>query len=233
MTAHVDKKRKQLYEKIIINEPKIGTPPVGNRQFLIEPATVEVIGVSFSGGQPIDGVEYGPSLMIKAGILDQLQDLGWVVKCPEKLPSYEHFKSSDEISDSKIKNASEVSQVTKSVFSDMKKVCRKGHFALTLGGDHSIALGTVAGSVSVYPDIGIIWVDAHGDINTPETSDSGNFHGMPISFLMGIATKDKEFDWLKPCLKKNRLVYIGLRDLDDGVFNIDCRRKEDNQRTQD
>ena len=61
--------------------------------------------------------------------------------------------------------------------------------ALTLGGDHSIAIGTVAGSAAVYPNLGVIWVDAHADINTPSSTSSGNLHGCPVSFLMGLAGK--------------------------------------------
>lgn len=71
------------------------------------------------------------------------------------------------------------------------------------------------------PDVGIIWVDAHADINTPRTSHSGNIHGMVLSFLMKLeeCSNVKEFDWLKhvPALKPERLVYIGLRDLDMGM----------------
>jgi arginase len=149
--------------------------------------------------------------------LDQLEDLGWVVKCPESLPSYEHFKNSD-ISESHkfLKNVKEVSDVTRHVAGLLKKVAKKGHMALTLGGDHSIAMGTVSASLSVYPDLGVIWVDAHADINTTETTDSGNLHGMPISFLMGLGEPVKEFEWLKPCLRRERIVYIALRDVDKG-----------------
>jgi arginase len=71
-----------------------------------------------------------------------------------------------------------------------------------------------------YPDACVIWIDAHADINTPETTESGNIHGMPVSFLLGIAGDIPEFSWVKPVLKPNRLVYIGLRDLDSGEKRI-------------
>jgi arginase len=67
------------------------------------------------------------------------------------------------------------------------QACSQGKLALTLGGDHSVAIGTVSGSASVYPGLGVIWVDAHADINTPLSTSSGNLHGCPVSFLMGLA----------------------------------------------
>jgi arginase len=157
--------------------------------------------------------------MLKAGLLDQLQNLGWVVHCAEKLQNYEQFRS-DENDDSHpiVRNVKYVSKVTQAVREKIKTVCKKGHLALTLGGDHSIGMATVSGACSVYPNLGVIWVDAHADINTVESTDSGNLHGMPVSFLLGLGSKVKEFEWLKPCLKVNKIVYIGLRDVDAGML---------------
>ena len=67
-----------------------------------------------------------------------------------------------------------------------------------------------------YPDACVVWVDAHADINTVETTGSGNIHGMPVAFLLGLGSKVEEYSWIKPVLKANRLVYIGLRDVDAG-----------------
>jgi len=77
-------------------------------------------------------------------------------------------------------------------------------------------MATVSGIKAKYPDACVVWVDAHADINTPATSDSGNIHGMPISFLLGLPGTDVApfSDWIKPCLKPSDIVYIGLRDLD-------------------
>ncbi len=117
--------------------------------------------------------------------------------------------------------------------------CQKGNIAVTLGGDHSLALGTISGSAAQYEDLTVVWVDAHAvstsdsrtessacdphissanafysgcqDINTPETTLSGNLHGCPVSFLLGIAGDVEPLRWLKPCLTPERIVYIGLR----------------------
>lgn len=71
-----------------------------------------------------------------------------------------------------------------------------------------------------HPTACVIWIDAHADINTPSTTDSGNIHGMPVAFLLGIAGSVPEFNWVKPVLKANKLVYIGLRDVDAGEKRI-------------
>ncbi|KIJ69161.1 hypothetical protein HYDPIDRAFT_105738 [Hydnomerulius pinastri MD-312] len=81
-------------------------------------------------------------------------------------------------------------------------------------------MGTISGTLDSYPEACVIWVDAHADINTSETTDSGNIHGMPVSFLLGLGEKIPEFSWVKPALKPERLVYIGLRDVDSGEKRI-------------
>lgn len=93
-----------------------------------------------------------------------------------------------------------------------------GKFVLSLGGDHSIAIGSLAGVLKARPDTGIIWVDAHCDVNTPITSASGNIHGMVLALLMGLVDPRTMpgFDWLtghRP-LRPEQLVYIGIRDVD-------------------
>lgn len=121
------------------------------------------------------------------------------------------------------------SAVTKEVSEQVYNHAKSGKLVLTLGGDHSIAIGTVSGSARATrerlgKDIAVIWVDAHADINTPETSDSGNIHGMPVSFLTGLATDDNEetFGWIKDHhrISPSKIVYIGLRDVDRGEKKI-------------
>lgn len=99
---------------------------------------------------------------------------------------------------------------------------------LTIGGDHSIAIGSISGTAKAARErlgreIAVIWVDAHADINTPETSGSGNIHGMPVAFLAGLAKGEGEvFGWLEEDMRISvkKLVYIGLRDVDSGEKRI-------------
>lgn len=90
---------------------------------------------------------------------------------------------------------------------------------LTIGGDHSLAIGTIAAAAAKYGDaLRILWVDAHADCNSPETSPSGNIHGMPLAFLLGLVDPKSVtgFEWLEPVISPHQVCYIGLRDVDEG-----------------
>ncbi|EKG21004.1 Ureohydrolase [Macrophomina phaseolina MS6] len=122
-----------------------------------------------------------------------------------------------------------VSAVTRKLSEQVYEHARQGRCVLTLGGDHSIAIGSISGTAKAVRErlgreIAVIWVDAHADINTPETSDSGNIHGMPVAFLTGLAKEDREdiFGWIKEdqMISVKKLVYIGLRDVDKGEKKI-------------
>lgn len=119
-----------------------------------------------------------------------------------------------------------VSAVTERLSQQVYEHAKEGKFVLTLGGDHSIAIGTISGTAKAIRErmggreMAVIWVDAHADINTPESSPSGNIHGMPMAFLTGLAKEEKPdiFGWLKKehLVSVNKLVYIALRDVDRG-----------------
>lgn len=115
------------------------------------------------------------------------------------------------------------SAVTQELSRQVYDHAKDGKMVLTLGGDHSIAIGTISGTAKAIRErlgreMAVIWVDAHADINTPEMSESGNIHGMPMSFLTGLAKGETEdiFGWMKgePAVSTRKLVYIGLRDVD-------------------
>ncbi|OBZ86841.1 Arginase [Choanephora cucurbitarum] len=180
---------------------------------------VAVIGVPFNGGQPRTGVEDGPIRLVEFGLLNQLEEMGYSVdyEANENIQSLRPTEDPDVLN---LKQPKYVSTVTQTVSNQILKAAQEGKFVLTLGGDHSVALATVSGVFGAYPDACLIWVDAHADINTPATTDSGNIHGCPLSFLTGIAGDHPDFRWVKPLLKTNRLTYIGLRDVDEGEKKI-------------
>uniref|UniRef100_A0A0W0FPE5 Arginase n=1 Tax=Moniliophthora roreri TaxID=221103 RepID=A0A0W0FPE5_MONRR len=181
--------------------------------------TAVIVGCPFRGGQPRLGVDKGPIHLVEAGLIDQLKELGWNVKF-DGHHQFEEIIAQDDPPIGKLKNPRFVSRVCRSVANVIGEHAQKGELPVTLGGDHSLAMGTISGTLDTYPDACIVWVDAHADINTPETTESGNIHGMPVSFLLGIAGKIPEFDWVKPALKANKIVYIGLRDIDSGEKRI-------------
>lgn len=167
--------------------------------------------------------------LIEAGLANQLKDdLEYDISYDGKVHHYEDIiPAADADADHRgMKKPRAVSAVTKKLSEQVYEHARQGRFVLTLGGDHSIAIGTIAGSSKAIRErlgreMAVIWVDAHADINTPETSDSGNIHGMPLAFLTGLASekeKDAPFGWLRDDqrISVSKLVYIGLRDVDRG-----------------
>ncbi|KAH0830725.1 Ureohydrolase [Lanmaoa asiatica] len=188
-------------------------------KFLPNPKTIAIVGCPFSGGQPKLGVDKGPIHLVEAGLIEQLQEIGWKVN----FDGHHQFEEIQAASDPPIgilKNPRLVSSVCKSVASVVGGHAKNGQLPVTLGGDHSLAMGTISGTLESYPEACVVWVDAHADINTSETTGSGNIHGMPVSFLLGLEEKAPEFSWVQPVLKPERIVYIGLRDVDAGEKRI-------------
>lgn len=168
--------------------------------------------------------------LIESGLVEQLKDdLKYNIHYDGQVHSYSSLLPSDDPDHRGMKKPRGVSAVTQQLSDQVYTHAREGRFVLTLGGDHSIAIGTISGTAKAIRErlgreIAVIWVDAHADINTPETSDSGNIHGMPVAFLTGLATEkqDAPFGWIKEEHRLNlkKLVYIGLRDVDRGEKKI-------------
>lgn len=164
--------------------------------------------------------------LIESGLVEQLRDdLEYKIHYDGQVHSYASLMPESDPDHRGMKNPRAVSAVTQQLSSQVYEHAREGRFVLTLGGDHSIAVGTVSGTARAIRErlgreIAVIWVDAHADLNTPETSESGNIHGMPVAFLTGLATEKPgaPFGWLQDVhrLSINKLVYIGLRDVDRG-----------------
>jgi arginase len=152
-----------------------------------------------------------------SGLLNKLNSLGWKINDCEKL-QFEY--SEPDPPSAGVRNPRSVGSATKKIYEKVYDSASKGQLCLTLGGDHSLAIGSIAATCRSRPDTVVFWIDAHGDINTPETSPTGNIHGMPVAFLMGMVKDVPGFDWLRPCLTSDRIVFIGLRDVDPGEKKI-------------
>jgi arginase len=156
--------------------------------------------------------------------LSQLRDeLNYKLHGHDAVNSYTDLVPKEDPPYRNMKNPKAVSGVTERICDQVYSHAKEGRMVLTLGGDHSIAIGTIAGTAKAVRerlgcDMAVIWVDAHADINTPEGSTSGNVHGMPVSFVTGLTKEDKPdyFGWLKKehLINLKKLVYIGLRDVD-------------------
>ena len=194
-------------------------PPASN--FLKE-KIVNLIQAPVALGQDLEGVDEAPEILLQNGLISQIESLGWKMGTISKienqnlkwnspyvpLPAHQHG--------SKIKFPMELGKTCEEIAALTKKSYEEEAFTLTIGGDHSIAIGSIGGALLARPNTGVIWVDAHGDFNTPETSPSGNIHGMPLSFLSGLMKHYSipSFDWLKNFLTPNQLVLIGIRSID-------------------
>lgn len=183
--------------------------------------------VAFSGGQAKEGVDVAPEFVLKAGLVQQLQEMDYnVILTDEKIHNYKEFFPETDEPVGIVKRPRTVGIVNKILTAQVYQHVKAGRIALQIGGDHSMAIGTISGVARgikerLGEDIRVIWVDAHADINTPETTETGNLHGMPLSFLLNLVKEKFEgLDWIEPCLKPENLVYIGLRDVDKAEKEI-------------
>lgn len=116
-----------------------------------------------------------------------------------------------------LRNLEAVVQASTKIADKVDKIMKEGSFPLVLGGDHSIAIGTLAGISKYFKRLGVIWFDAHGDLNTPETSPSGNIHGMPLAVSLGLGeTTLMQIGGYCPKIQPENIVIIGARSLDEG-----------------
>ncbi|XP_059770466.1 arginase-2, mitochondrial isoform X2 [Balaenoptera ricei] len=162
------------------------------------------------------GVEYGPTAVREAGLMKRLSDLGCHLKDFGDLSFTPVPK--DDLYNNLIVNPRSVGLANQELAEVVSRAVSGGYSCVTVGGDHSLAIGTISGHARHCPDLCVIWVDAHADINTPLTTSSGNLHGQPVSFLLK-ELQDKVpqlpgFSWIKPCISSPSIVYIGLRDVD-------------------
>ena len=195
--------------------------PVSKSQFLKSPV-LNLIQAPVALGQDLEGVDEGPGFLIQNGLIELIEGLGWKVKSnveinhPQLKWNSPHAPLPAHQQGVNIKFPIELGETCRQIAELAKQSNDKQAFTLTLGGDHSIAIGSIGGALLSRPNLGVIWVDAHGDFNTPETSPSGNIHGMPLSFLAGLMKhySISSFDWLKNFLSPEQLVLIGIRSLD-------------------
>ena len=141
---------------------------------------VDVIGVQMDFGAGTRGVNMGPAAIRYAGLVKGIEELG--LNCNDKgdLIPPQMGKTSENM-----RCYEQVHVINKKIFEEVTDSLEKGHFPVTLGGDHSIAAGSISATSSHYKNIGVIWVDAHGDWNNEESTMSGNMHGMPFSAVCG------------------------------------------------
>jgi len=179
---------------------------------------IRVIGVPLDLGQQRRGVDMGPSAVRVAGLEAKLESLGHEVEdCGNisvTLPEQKNF------GEPHARYLREITATCTNLADEVLHALEEEKTPLSIGGDHSLAAGSVSGVAEYYrregQHIGLIWIDAHSDINTPETSPSGNVHGMPLGAIMGLGGLDslsRLYDW-SPKIRPENCVLVGIRDVD-------------------
>ena len=179
--------------------------------------TVTLIGFPMDLGSGRRGVDMGPSALRIAGLENKLTQLGYKVEDTGDINI--EIMERQKIQNSKLRYLDEILKTSKILASKVEKVLEQGKFPLCLGGDHSMALGSIAGISSYCKKnkltLGVIWIDAHADMNTDETTPSGNIHGMPLAASMGLGNKELvNLYGFSPKLKPENCAIIGARSID-------------------
>jgi arginase len=176
---------------------------------------VAVIGAALDLGAGRRGVDMGPSAIRYAGLANRIAELGHEYVDWGNVETAVAEASS--VGDEHARFLPQIKNTCERIAQLVSQAVRQEYFPVVLGGDHSVALGTLAGLREVSGPGGAIWIDAHGDLNSPETSPSGNVHGMVLAAALGLAGDlFREDGWGLPALAPGRVALVGVRALDDG-----------------
>jgi len=178
---------------------------------------VSIIGVPLDLGAGRRGVDMGPSAVRVADLNKKLTRLGYKVTDAGNIPV--DIPETQEVGDQHCKFLREIVQICENLAKLVENSLTQGRLPIVLGGDHSLALGSLAGLAHFYrqqkQNIGLIWFDAHADFNTPETSPSGNIHGMPLSSSLGFGPPElTNIFGIQPKIRPQNTVLVGVRDID-------------------
>jgi arginase len=176
---------------------------------------IAIIGATLDLGQGRRGVDMGPSAIRYAGLEERLASLGYDVRDHGNVETA--VPEATAVRDESARFLPEIKETCVRIAAKVVEESNAGAMPLVLGGDHSVALGTLGGLASLHGTGGVLWIDAHADVNTPETSPSGNVHGMPLAAALGLAGSQFESDaWPLPALDARRVALLGLRQADAG-----------------
>ncbi|MFY9580878.1 MAG: arginase [Gaiellaceae bacterium] len=175
---------------------------------------VAVIGAALDLGAGRRGVDMGPSAIRYAGLDARLTEIGHT--CVDLGNVETAVAEATSPGDEHARFLPQIKEATERIAERVSRSTRDGALPLVLGGDHSVALGTLAGLAEVHGVGGVLWIDAHGDLNSPATSPSGNVHGMVLAAALGLAGPAFSDGWGLPAVDRGRVALVGVRSLDDG-----------------
>jgi arginase len=196
----------------------MASPPITKPLENIDSKQIRIIGVPLDLGQSRRGVDMGPSAVRVAGLEAKLEALGYRVEDKGNVPvALAETKSAG---DPQAKYLKEIAETCSKEAELVIQTLEAGKIPLVLGGDHSIAAGTVSGLAEFHRRskhrVGLLWIDAHSDINTPDSSPSGNVHGMPLGAIMGLFPGPlADMYGFCPKVNPDNVVLVGIRDVDE------------------
>jgi arginase len=176
---------------------------------------VAVIGAGLDLGAGRRGVDMGPSAIRYAGLDDRIAELGR--RCEDRGDVETAVAEATPLGDERVRYLREIKAACGRIAGLVSQASEEGFLPLVLGGDHSVALGTLGGLARAQGPGGVLWLDAHGDLNRPETSPTGNVHGMPLAAALGLAGPEFQSDaYPLPAVDSRRVALVGVRSLDPG-----------------
>ena len=185
--------------------------------------SLSILGVPLGYGASMAGVDIGPAALRVARLNQRIARLGYSVHDlgDMRLERPQTFPEADE----KLKYVREISNACEQLASEVEAILNSDQLPLILGGDHSIAIGSFSGVASYYrkkqQTLGLIWFDAHADMNTPDSTPSGNIHGMPLAALLGYGTQElTNVAGFAPKLDPKLCAHVGARDIDPGERDL-------------
>jgi arginase len=177
---------------------------------------IAVIGAPLDLGAGRRGVDMGPSAIRYAGLEQQLADK-LAVRVSDTGNVISPVVETTAMGDERVRYLEQILDLCDRLAGLVAAAAGRGALPLVLGGDHSVALGSLVGMAQARGPGGVVWVDAHGDLNTPETSPTGNVHGMVLAAALGLAGDSfRRDDWPLPAVESGKLALVGVRSLDDG-----------------
>jgi arginase len=180
-----------------------------------ETKRVAIIGAELDLGAGRRGVDMGPSAIRYAGLGERLAALG--IPSEDWGNVYTRVRETMDAGEENARFLGEIRETCERIADQVRSAAERGLMPLVLGGDHSVAVGTIGGLASLHGPGGVLWFDAHGDLNTPDTTPSGNVHGMPLAAVLGRAGVGFESNsWPLPALKPEHVALVGARSLDPG-----------------
>jgi arginase len=184
-----------------------------------EAKRVAIIGAELDLGAGRRGVDMGPSAIRYAGLGERLAALG--IASEDRGNVYTEIRETADPGDPNARFLQQIRATCEQIADRVREAAERGLIPLVLGGDHSVAIGSIGGLASLHGPGAVLWFDAHGDLNTPETTPSGNVHGMPLAAALGRAGEAFQSEhWPLPSVDPSRVALIGIRSLDPGEREV-------------